>query len=336
MAQQETAKPQKREERQPEQRHEDSFFNLLLIIQNIFKDLGVGLPPETASLTEDISEEQIIAHPVFQAAYPDFTPVQASISPQVSVSGQTSASDQLATPAAPSMSAGVIGPSSLFSNPTYSEAALRAAVSIGIERYAEDCLRRGVKYEFDAKAETANAVSCSGFVRNAVIQIEALRSGSSANMRTVFGTHSDGQISRVSEATNFMLRGDQVNLSNMKAGMIIGIDSGERGWDAGRTHGINHIGIVYADTETGKLTFAESKGGKGVTTTDLSTWLERAHQKGYDLFAADVVKLAGENYNNRSQSAPSLPELTSAGAGGSETLRVAREAPGASVAAPQV
>ncbi len=296
MAQQQTRESNKAqsEERQLQQ---DSFLHLLLIIQNIYHELDAAPSTDTVNLSEGITEEQIIRHPVFQSEHPEYISAH-----RVNTSG----------PVTPLVNAGV--KSELLSNSTYSEATLRTTVSIGIERYAEDSVRRGVKYEFGAKADGGNTIDCSGFVRNAVSQIEALRSGASANMRNIFSTHSDGQVCRLAQATNFMLRGDQVNLANIKAGMIIGIDSGDRGWDSGRQLGINHIGIVYADSETGKLMFAESKGGSGVTTTELSSWLERAQSRGNSLFAADVVKLAEDNYRNPNQTAPLAPEVLTASA----------------------
>ncbi|MCB1839023.1 MAG: hypothetical protein KDI61_02005 [Alphaproteobacteria bacterium] len=273
-------------------RRNSEFFNLLFLIQHIYHEVGVTPSSETLNIAEDLTEEQIVQHPVFQSEHPEYASEYIRTHPARSTGGAGT----------PLIMDGV--QSELLTDRRYSETTLRTAVSIGIERYAEDSVRRGVKYEFGAKADGGDSVDCSGFVRNAVSQIEALRSGSNVNVSSIFSTHSDGQVCNVSNATGFMLQGDEVTLSAMKAGMIVGIDSGDKGWDAGRTHGINHIGIVYADSETGKLMFAESKSGSGVTTTELSEWLDRAHSRGYNLYATDVVRLAEENYRNGTQRAP--------------------------------
>lgn len=236
-------------------------------------------------LAADVTEEEIVSHPVFLSAHPEYR-----LSPQRGLASSGDSSSATTDTA--------LSKVSVLSNKDYGEAALRAAVSIGIEKYTENSIARGVKYEMGAK--NGQSIDCSGFVNQAIKQMAAERPGvCNVNISAMFTTHSDGQLDALVKETNFLLKGDDVNISTIKAGMVIGIDSGNKGWDGGRARGIDHVGIVYADKESGKLMFAESRGGVGVMATPLEDWLKTAEKRNYSLYASDLVKLASDDYKQR-------------------------------------
>jgi hypothetical protein len=74
--------------------------------------------------------------------------------------------------------------------------------------------------------------------------------------------------------------------------MLIGEDNGEKGWDAGRHKGIDHITQAVKDPKTGKLMISESQGGKGVTLTDPEEYFKKKEKKGVKLFGTDMTAMA--------------------------------------------
>jgi hypothetical protein len=99
-------------------------------------------------------------------------------------------------------------------------------------------------------------------------------------------------IKNVSAAGGGMLEGSKAIRSQLKEGMLIGEDNGEKGWDAGRHKGIDHITQTVKDPKTGKLMISESQGGKGVTLTDPEEYFKRKEAKGVKLFGTDMTAMA--------------------------------------------
>lgn len=269
-------------------------FSFLKLIFGQFgmNDDGEEISPE--ELVGDLTEDDIIHSSVFQselkANHVDFDKVYV---PRPAALGN----DNKAQPV--SSSGGYGAKYGVFASDATADAALRATISIGIERYAKQSMNRGVTYKMGAKGD-GNSIDCSGFVDQSIKKaMNAALPEGSKNLTGVFCTHSDGQVSGLAQKTGFMLSGNEVKMSNLKAGMVIGIDSGDKGWDRGRQNGIDHVGIVYADSETGKLMFAESRGGKGVMATPLEDWLKMANNKNYGLYASDAVKLASAEYKQQ-------------------------------------
>lgn len=173
-------------------------------------------------------------------------------------------------------------------------AALRQHINTGIEHAAKDGAARHVSYEFGVK-DGKTSIDCSGFVRKAA-------DSGFAHLHGKHGYHSsatheldncsDAQVNAVFEKTGFMLDGSNVNMQNLKEGMVIGIDSGDHGWDRGRTRGIDHIGTIYRDDNSGKLMFAESSSCRGVHSTPLDQWLKNAHHHHLKLYAVDLAMMA--------------------------------------------
>lgn len=272
-------------------RENASFLITLDIMRGILGALGLFEDEDLLDFMDDITVDDIVFHPVFIREVPDFHDKYPSA--QSTVRGAESGDpvqNYISRPQQEHVYPDV------FADETTSEAAIRAALSISMERYTEQSMARGVGYKMGAKGE-GNAIDCSGFVQNVVRRMTSANPDfSGQNLTSAFANHSDGQVTALARMTNFMLKGDDVNMDTLKAGMVIGIDSGDKKWDRGRTHGIDHVGIVYMDTETRQLMFAESRSGKGVTAMPLEDWLKKADAKGYNLYASDIVKLASEDY----------------------------------------
>ena len=250
---------------------------------------------EEALSLVDLSEASITAHPAFRSAHPEYQRERAKSAPEA-FNGAAQATQR--TPG-------------LLSQPQYVDAAIRSALSLSIEKYTEESIKRGVKYQMGQK--DGNAIDCSGFVAQAVAAMQRASGMTDTNYRAIFAHHSNNQVMNLARETGSLLQGDQVNLQTMKAGMVIGIDSGDRRWDRGRTHGIDHIGIVYMDKDSGKLMFAESRGGVGVMTTPLEDYLKNAERRNWKLFAADAVKLASDEFKARFEQAGPGAILTAQG-----------------------
>jgi hypothetical protein len=199
--------------------------------------------------------------------------------------------------------------STLFDKPEHIDAAARTVVNIGIERTVESMEARGVRYGFGDKSG-AHAIDCSGLVQRSLENAFALAedgitvSGDDGAVTISFdrsdanllATHSDGQIANIGRESG-ILRGADVSAETLREGMVVGIDTGDRGWDRGRTFGVDHVGIVYRDSETGVMKFAQSSSsGGGVNIQDLDDWLASNTAQRSQLFAVDPVQLGEHSY----------------------------------------
>lgn len=261
---------------------------LFALLKLIFGQFGMtgedGVEIEPDELVGDLTEDEIVHSAVFRSELKN---------------SNVNVDDFYKNYEAHKVSPQTVPYTGVFSEASTSDAALRATLSLGIERYTKQSMDRGVGYKLGAKGE-GNKIDCSGFVDKSIKNaMNAALPEGCKSLSSTFTTHSDGQVSGLAQKTGFMLSGADVNLSNLKAGMVIGIDSGDNVWDRGRQNGIDHVGIVYADSQTGKLMFAESRGGKGVDTTPLDEWLKKAEKEKYSLFASDVVKLASDDYKKQ-------------------------------------
>ena len=66
----------------------------------------------------------------------------------------------------------------------------------------------------------------------------------------------------------------------MKEGDLVFMDTGVRSFDKGRKHGIDHVGLVVKNPNTGKMELHESVGGTGFKRTDLNSILDYYTGKG--------------------------------------------------------
>ncbi len=259
----------------------EGFGDIFDILKQIFAALGMSSNYSMAGVTEN----HIIRSPVFQNELRS-----KGIDDYEQYQKDSHTSSSTLSQARYGVTHGV------FADDNTADAAFRAVVNIGIERHAEGLEARGVGYGFGDKNSDHGTIDCSGFVGEAVnASMNAALPGDSRRLTGIFANHSDGQISGLARKTGSMLSGSNVTHENLKAGMVIGIDSGDKGWDRGRNLGVDHVGIVYVDTETGVKMFAESRGGGvGVDTTPLKQWLDDPEHDHYKLYASDTVGLASE------------------------------------------
>ncbi|HYD18105.1 MAG TPA: hypothetical protein VEF76_06480 [Patescibacteria group bacterium] len=177
---------------------------------------------------------------------------------------------------------------------------LRATISMGIEQYTKDAVRRGVTYSFgDDSGKTS--IDCSGFVRKCVLNAQAHVVGSPIvkGADEEFPRVSVDQFTKLETVTGAVLAGDTLSVKTLREGMVIAMDHGPsfkdgEQWDAGRERGIDHIGIVYRDSATRQLMLAESSGGIGVHATRLPDFLEKKKDRGAKLYGVDLVAYAAK------------------------------------------
>jgi len=178
------------------------------------------------------------------------------------------------------------------------EARLRDVISRGFQETTEEMASRGVKYEL-GKKDGVEFIDCSGFVEKAAMNaIGYLKDADSLynprkGQTSVFDTSAGYQIGETERLTRFAIKGvKNVLKADLKEGMLIGLNGGERGdWD----HGLDHIVLIYRDAKTSELMVGQSSSrGNGVNAITLDLWKRR--MKNYagleDLQAVDVVKLA--------------------------------------------
>lgn len=114
---------------------------------------------------------------------------------------------------------------------------------------------KGYKYGLGSTGE-GKKIDCSGFVSK-VLQIAGVN------------------VSR-DTSENIMTRSNDFRLvlnlteSILREGDVVGFDRGSYSFDKGRKYGIDHIGIVVRNYNTGQLEFAESVSGAGVRFKPLS------------------------------------------------------------------
>lgn len=169
----------------------------------------------------------------------------------------------------------------------------REQLSDGIEAAVEGAIARGVRYGMGAKANgNFSEIDCSGLVHY------ALRSAMGAEATRSLANHSDGQISALIRRAGSAIAGDNITVGSIVEGTVISIDSGDKEWDRGRNYGVDHIAVAYRDSETGRMMIAESRGDRGVMTTEAGEWLARANRNGYDMMAVDAAVLRPDILEN--------------------------------------
>ncbi len=179
------------------------------------------------------------------------------------------------------------------------ERELRTTLSASIAEWATSNL--GKKYRWGSN--NSRFVDCSQFLMGGLRAVRAqFESMHGVNLEIQGLNAIASQITKVMATTGGYLSGSHVTQSKMAPGMIIGVDSGPRGWDKDRWKGIDHIAITYSDPATGTLYVTESTSEKdptakktGVRTMPLEEWMTNAQRRGYKLFAADILSLAQSN-----------------------------------------
>lgn len=168
---------------------------------------------------------------------------------------------------------------SFLSHPDYVDVVSRETLNLALRDFAET-YAGNVEYDFGSKDISSGGIDCSGFVAEAF--------GFACPDNTFRGlsiTHSHGQVDHILDQTGFVLDssliGHEAFEASLRGGMVIGLDTGDRSWDRGRTdgqdirHNIDHVGFTY-EAEDGTLMFAHSSGsGNGVNTMTMEAALDR-------------------------------------------------------------
>lgn len=175
------------------------------------------------------------------------------------------------------------------------------ATSQALQASTQDAINRGVRYQFGSKHSASGGVDCSGWVaemnRSMMESVndqagkEVYSKEAKAVLQKGASGGAAGIIQSVSEATGELLGNADLAPENVREGMMIGMDTGDKGWDAGRFGGIDHIVQTYKDAETGRMMVSESSSGQGVKTTDYEDWYKKWNGRA-QLYGADATKLA--------------------------------------------
>jgi hypothetical protein len=181
--------------------------------------------------------------------------------------------------------------------PTVDKGAVTEGVG-NLYQQTQEAINKGIKYGFGSKDLKTGAIDCSGWIAN--INTNMMNSINKEAGKEIYGKEAKKAfqgsaadiIKNVSAAGGGMLEGSKAIRSQLKEGMLIGEDNGEKGWDAGRHKGIDHITQTVKDPKTGKLMISESQGGKGVTLTDPEEYFAKKEKKGVKLFGTDMTAMA--------------------------------------------
>lgn len=181
--------------------------------------------------------------------------------------------------------------------------AVEAGVSSMVAEATQDAMNRGVKYNMGSKHSSSGQIDCSGWVQEMTNQTMAEMNAAmgeevfSAEARRAFnrGANQEGAagiIRAVSEQTGQLYTNEQLAPEMAKEGMVIGLDTGRHGWEAGRFKDIDHVVQTYRDPTTGELMVSESRGGKGVMSSRYADWYAEQQRRGTKLYGAEITAMA--------------------------------------------
>jgi len=121
-----------------------------------------------------------------------------------------------------------------------------------------------------------------------------------------------GIIQTLAKRSGRLLGRDELDPSRIKSGTVIGMDTGDRGWERGRFKGIDHIVYTYRDPRTGKMMVTQSakrnyntnrRDSVGVQTMEYAKWYRMRSQQRAKLYGVNMASLAKpEAYDARQPS----------------------------------
>lgn len=206
-------------------------------------------------------------------------------------------------------------------------AALVGDVQTDLYAATQDAVNRGVRYKFGAKNSAQGGIDCSGWVseinRGMIDGLNLESNKQAKDAKAMFQDSAAGIIQNVSRAGGGLLTGSDVKLDNLREGMLIGEDNGNKGWDAGRYQGIDHITQVVRDPNTGELMISQSSGSKGVSLMRAEDYLQQKNRRGTRMFATDALAAVDSRTGGAlaAQSAQLAPTLAASDARAREASR---------------
>lgn len=164
-----------------------------------------------------------------------------------------------------------------------------------------------ITYQNGSKNWKNGSIDCSGWVSSVTTAMfEDINNitGSEVfgrNAKKMLNKSSDNIVAGIAKATGSMLT--KPKASQLKEGMILGLDANDtRGKGLG-VQSIDHVAMV-AKNKKGEMVVRESTSGTGkdgktgVQETPLDKWLARQNKLGRDTFAVDPMLLADKKYKN--------------------------------------
>lgn len=162
--------------------------------------------------------------------------------------------------------------------------------TIGEALYDFNKTNSSLTYGFGSKGTNGTKIDCSGFTAAASMSLsdkilidgKELTDEQKKKMKNLVGTSAAEQLRNVGKEAGIRVQGlgSELSESDFQEGDIIGEDNGDKGWDAGRYNGIDHITQVVRGPD-GKLFVSEStarkdaNGKTGVQLTSLGAYLKR-------------------------------------------------------------
>lgn len=164
------------------------------------------------------------------------------------------------------------------------------ASTIGAALYDFNRSNESLLYGFGSKGTNGTKIDCSGFTAAASMSLadkilidgKELTDDQKKKMKNLVGTSAAEQLRNVGKEAGIRVQGlgSELSENDFQEGDIIGEDNGDKGWDAGRYNGIDHITQVVRGPD-GKLFVSEStarkdaNGKTGVQLTSLGAYLKR-------------------------------------------------------------
>ena len=199
----------------------------------------------------------------------------------------------------------------------------------------------GVKYGFGSKSTSSGMIDCSGWVAqmnksfiSSLNDTGTEMAGTNQAMK-MFDAPAAGIVENLANVTGKVLRNDELTVDSLREGMIIGEDNGDKGWDAGRYKGIDHVTQVVKDPVTGQMMISQSSSGKGVNLTPADQYLAAKNAKGTQLYGVDtnaaLDRVTGGQYTanaaNLSQDAPKYADAIQRSSTELEEAKIASNQP---------
>ncbi len=160
---------------------------------------------------------------------------------------------------------------------------LDSSLNLSIVQTIDYLKTKGYPYQMGGKADLDGAMDCSGFVSAMMRRVGRNMDESVGQKlfdRIPQGTAADMVSSAMKNGGNMSV---QELLKNPRPGCMIGLDTGDHGWDRGRPNGIDHVAMTFKD-RGGKMMVAEytpsKSGGSGLKVSELNDFVNRYAKRG--------------------------------------------------------